>query len=176
MMEDQIKQMMQAMESMQTRLIMTEKALVEARAGTPPPQRMTPLVGTRSIGKAPSFSGEHKGWRDWSFQCTAYMGSANARAIDALKAASVREATIASENLNLMGEEYVEMSVLRAGNAMQVSGAYDHQECVEQQRPRRMEGLVRALRPSESRTAPSPHAAVATAEEARARRADRRGG
>ena len=50
--EDQIKQMMQAMESMQTRLIMTEKALVEARAGTtPPPQKMAPFVDTRSIGK-----------------------------------------------------------------------------------------------------------------------------
>ena len=65
MMEDQIKQMMNAMESMQTRLVMTEKALVEARAGTTPPQKMAPLVDTRSIGKAPSFSGEHKDWHDW---------------------------------------------------------------------------------------------------------------
>ena len=38
------------------------------------------------------------------------MGSANARAIDALKAASVGETAITSEDLNLMGDEYVEMS------------------------------------------------------------------
>jgi hypothetical protein len=38
------------------------------------------------------------------------MGSANARAITALKAAATRETAITNEDLHFMGEEYVEMS------------------------------------------------------------------
>ncbi len=133
-MEDQIKQMMNAMESMQTRLVMTEAwlvmteaALVEARVASTMTQKttgMAPPVDTRSIGKAPSFSGEHKEWHDWSFHFTAYMGSANARAIDALKAAATSELAITSEDLHLMGDEYVEMSTqLYFGPAMLCKGA-----------------------------------------------------
>ena len=117
-------QMRSAMENMQSRLVMTENALAEARAAAVPTPKTASLVDTRSIGKAPNFSGEHKEWHDWSFQFTAYMGSANARAIDALKAAATREMAITSEDLHLMGDEYVEMSTqLYFGLAMLCKGA-----------------------------------------------------
>ena len=91
-------QMRSAMENMQSRLVMIENALVEAKAAIAPTPNTTRLVDTRSIGKAPSFSGEHKEWHDWSFQFSAYLGSASARAIDALKAAATREQIIRSED------------------------------------------------------------------------------
>ena len=61
--------MMNAMEPMQARLVMTEAALVEARVASTMTQKttgMAPLVDTRSIGKAPNFSLYHKEWHDWS--------------------------------------------------------------------------------------------------------------
>ena len=52
------------------------------------------------------------------------MGSANARAITALKAAATRETAITNEDLHIMGEEYVEMSTqLYFGLAMLCKGA-----------------------------------------------------
>jgi hypothetical protein len=124
LMEDQMMQMRAAMENMQTRLVHAETALVEARATATPTPKMASLMDTRSIGKAPNFSGDHKEWHDWSFQFTAYMGSANARAITALKAAATRETAITNEDLHLMGEEYVEMSTqLYFGLAMLCKGA-----------------------------------------------------
>mgnify|MGYP002809519574 CR=1 FL=1 len=122
LMEDQMMQMRAAMENMQTQLVQAEAALVEARATATPTPKTAILVDTRSIGKAPNFSGDHKDWHDWSYQFTAYMGSANARAITALKAA--RETAIANEDLHNMGEEYVEMSTqLYFGLAMLCKGA-----------------------------------------------------
>ena len=67
-MEDQMLQIRSAMENMQSRLVMTENVLVEAKAAI---AKTAGLVDTRSIGKAPSLSGEHKEWHDWSFQLTA---------------------------------------------------------------------------------------------------------
>ena len=45
-------------------------------------------------------SGEHKDWHDWSFQLVAYMGSANPKCIEALKAAAQREMPIASAGVD----------------------------------------------------------------------------
>ena len=117
-------QMRSVMENIQSRLVMTENALVEARAAIVPTPKTASLVDTRSIGKAPSFSGEHKEWHDWSFQFTAYMGSANARAIEALKAAATSELATTSGDLHLVGSEHVEMSTqLYFGLAMLCKGA-----------------------------------------------------
>ena len=58
-MEDQMQQMMNAMENMQNRLVMTEKALVDARAVAAPQPKPAGLVDTLSIGKAPNFSAEN---------------------------------------------------------------------------------------------------------------------
>ena len=61
--------------------------------------RRHPLVDTRTIGKAQTFFGEHKDWPDWSFQCTAYMGCANPKSIEAPRWAAMEETQIAAEAL-----------------------------------------------------------------------------
>ena len=48
------------------------------------PKVTPPLVDTRTIGKAPTFIGEPNDWPEWSFQFTAYKGSANSKSIEAL--------------------------------------------------------------------------------------------
>ena len=58
------------------------------------PKVAAPLVDTRTIGKAPTFTGEHKDWPEWSFQFTAYMGSANPKSIEALRWAAMQDAKI----------------------------------------------------------------------------------
>ena len=169
-----MQQMMNAIENMQNRLVMTEKALVDARAATAPQPKTAGLVDTQSIGKAPNFSGEHKVWHDWSFQFTAHRGSANPRAIGSLRLAGTREAAITTEESYLIGRD-VSAALLRAGYAVQGRRAYDHQERHRQQRLGRLEGLVRALRPREQGAATCPHAAAIAAEEARTCLADGRG-
>ena len=80
------------MEALMTRLVQTERALMETRkqvaAG---PKVAAPLVDTRTIGKAPTFTGEHKDWPEWF---TAYMGSANPKSIEALRWAAMQDAKI----------------------------------------------------------------------------------
>ena len=167
-------QMRSTMENMQSRLAMTENARVEARAATVVTPKTASLVDTRSIGEAPSFSGERKAWHDWSFQLTFYMGSANGRAIEALKAAATSELAITSEDLHLLGAEHIEMSTqLYFGLAMLCKGAA---LATIKNVTGRLEGAARALRPRESRAATCPHATVAPAKEARTSSADRRGG
>ena len=51
-------------------------------------------MGTRTISKAPTFTGEHKDWPEWSFQFTAYVGSANPKSIEALRWAAMQDAKI----------------------------------------------------------------------------------
>ena len=50
-----------------------------------------PLADTRTIGKSPTFTGEHKDWPEWSFQCTAHMGSTNPKSFDARRWAAMEE-------------------------------------------------------------------------------------
>ena len=101
---------------MQGMLIQQERALAESRAAslaTATARATSSLVDTRSIGKAPNFSGEHKDWHDWSFQFVAYMGSANPKCIEALKAAAQREMAISNAEVDAMGEEYKQLSTSR---------------------------------------------------------------
>ena len=58
------------------------------------PKAAAPLVGTRTIGKAPTFTGEHKDWPECSFQFTAYMGSANPKSTEALRWAAMADGKI----------------------------------------------------------------------------------
>ena len=58
------------------------------------PKVTAPLVDTRTIGKAPTFTGEHKDWPEWSFQFTAYMESANPKSIEALRWAAMEDKQI----------------------------------------------------------------------------------
>ena len=82
-------QMRADMEALMARLIQTEQALMDTRQQVAAVPKVTaPLVDTRTIGKAPTFTGEHK---DWPFKFTAYMGSANPRSIEALRWAAMEE-------------------------------------------------------------------------------------
>ena len=59
-----------------TRLVQTQRALMETRQQVAAGLKVAaPLVHTRTIGKALTFTGEHMDWPEWSFQFTAYMGS-----------------------------------------------------------------------------------------------------
>ena len=106
-MDEQLRAMQSAMEQMQARLIQQERALAESRATAllaATVRATSSLVDTRSIGKAPSLSGDHKDWHDWSFQLVAYMGSANPKCIEALKAAAQREVAISNAEVDAMGD------------------------------------------------------------------------
>ena len=77
------------------RLVQTERALMDTRQQVAAVPKVTaPLVGTRTIGKAPTFTGEHKDRLEWSFQFTAYIGPANPKSIEALRWAAMKEDTI----------------------------------------------------------------------------------
>ena len=52
-------------------LMQTEQALLCTRQQVAAaPRAAAPLVDTRTIGKAPPFTGEHRDWIEWSFQFT----------------------------------------------------------------------------------------------------------
>ena len=68
------------------RLIQTEQALMDTRQQVATvPKVCAPLVDTRTIGKALTFTGEHEDWPEWSFQFTTYMEFANLKPIVALR-------------------------------------------------------------------------------------------
>ena len=92
MTDDQIRS---DMEELMTLLVQTERALMDTRqqiAGAP--KAAAPLVDTRTIGKAATFTGNHKDWPEWSFQFTANMGSATPKSIEALRWAAMADAKI----------------------------------------------------------------------------------
>ena len=62
------------------RLLQTERDTRQHIAAVP--KVTAPLVDTRTFGKALIFTGQDKDWRVWSFQLTAYMGSANPKSIE----------------------------------------------------------------------------------------------
>ena len=64
-------QMRADMEALMARLVQTERALMDTRKVAAVPKVTAPLADTRTIGKAPTFTGEHKDWPEWSFQFTA---------------------------------------------------------------------------------------------------------
>ena len=56
-------QMRAEMEALTTRLVQTERALLDTRQQVAAVPKVTaPLVDTTTIGKAPTFNGEHKDW------------------------------------------------------------------------------------------------------------------
>ena len=80
------------MEALMTRLVQAERALMETRQQVAAvPKVAAPLVDTRTSGKAPTFTGEHKDWPECSFQFTACMGSANSKSIEALRWAAMQD-------------------------------------------------------------------------------------
>ena len=83
-------QMRADMEALMALLVQTERALVETRQQVAAvPKATAQLLDTRTIGKAPTFIGEHKDWPERSFQFTVYMGSANPKSIEARRWAAM---------------------------------------------------------------------------------------
>ena len=94
MADDQIRS---DFEALMTRLVQKERALMDTRQQiAAAPKASAPLVDTRTIGKAPTFTGEHKDWPVLSFQFTAYMGSSNPKSIEALHWAAMADITAAA--------------------------------------------------------------------------------
>ena len=60
------------MDALMARLVQTERASID-RYSTAVPKATAPLAGTRTIGKAPTLTGESEDWVEWSFQFAAYM-------------------------------------------------------------------------------------------------------
>ena len=69
-------QMGAGVEALMARLIQTEQASLDTRqqVAAAPRAAAAPLVDTRTIGKAPTLTSEHKDWPKWSFQLTATVG------------------------------------------------------------------------------------------------------
>ena len=122
MTDDQIRS---ETEALMRRLVQTERALMDTRQQiAAAPKAAAPLVDTRTIGKAPTFIVEHKDWPEWSFQFTAYMGSANPKSIEALRwaamaygkitAAAVVQQSFEEHNAQL----YLALALLCKGSAL----------------------------------------------------------
>ena len=79
------------------------------------PKVTASLVDTRTIGKAPTFTGERKDWLEWSFQFIACMRSANPKSIEALRrAAMVVKQSFEEHNHQL----YLALALLCRGSAL----------------------------------------------------------
>ena len=89
-------QLRAVLEALALRVAQAEHALLDTRkqVESTPKAATAPLVYTRTIDKAPIFTGEHQDWPEWSFQPTAYMGSANPKSIEALHWAAMDENTV----------------------------------------------------------------------------------
>ena len=64
---------------------------METRLQVAVPKATAPLVDTRTIGEALTFTGGHKDWPEWSCQFPAYMGSANPKLRETLRWAAMEE-------------------------------------------------------------------------------------
>ena len=113
------------MEALMTRLVQTERALMDTRQQVAAvPKVAAPLLDMRTIGKALTFTGEHKDWPEWSFRFTAYMGSANPKSTEALRwaameddkitAAAVVQQSFEEHNAHL----YLALALLCKGSAL----------------------------------------------------------
>ena len=69
---------------MEALMVRSEQALPATRQQVAAaPKAAAPLVDTRTIGNAATFTGEYKDWPEWLFQFTAFMGSVNPKSIEA---------------------------------------------------------------------------------------------
>ena len=108
--------------SLMARLIKTEHALLgTSQQVASSPRVAAPLVGTRTIGKAPTVTGEQKDCPEWSFQFIAKMGSANPKSIEApameqdqITAAAVAKHSFEEHNPQL----HFALALLHKGSAL----------------------------------------------------------
>ena len=80
--------------------------------------------GGSKSGEALTFTGEQKEWAEWSFQFTAYMGSANPKSIEALRWAATEDAKITTAAVvqqsfeEHKGQLYLALALLCKGSAL----------------------------------------------------------
>ena len=152
MTDDQIRS---DMEALMTRLVQTEGALMDTRRQiAAAPKAAAPLVDTRTIGKAPTFTGEHKDWPESSFQFTAYMGSANPKSIEALRWAAMADGKITAAAVVQQSFEehnaqmYLALALLCKGRALvTVNSNHEGRQRVRMQyllQPKRAELILQA--------------------------------
>ena len=111
-------QMRADMEALMKRLVQTERALLDTRKQIAAVPKSAPLVVTRTIGKAPMFTREHKNWPEWSFQLIAYMGSSNPKSIEAMRWAAMEDDKITAASFNEHNAQlYLALALLCKGNA-----------------------------------------------------------
>ena len=78
-----------------TRSIQTEQK-IDTRLHVAAVPNEAPLVDTRTVGMASTYTGEHKDWPEWSFEFAALMGSANPESIEAVRWAAMEANPIAA--------------------------------------------------------------------------------
>ena len=160
-----------------TRLTPPEQALFDTRQHVAAAARAAArLVDTRTIGKAPTFSGEHKDWPDWSFQCTAYMGSANPKSIEAPRWAAMEETQIAAEALRTRGFEKPDPQLCFAFALFVVQRKHtgDRETHRDQQRLEAVAWVERCVRQQQQRSAASANAVFIMAQTCRCSHIDDR--
>ena len=118
-------QMRTDMEALMTRLVQTERALMDTRPHVAAvPKVAAPRVDTRTICKAPSVTGEHKAWPKWPFQLTAHMGSVSPKSIEALRWAAMADdkitaAAVVQQNFEEHNAQlYLALALLCKGSAV----------------------------------------------------------
>ena len=73
------------------RLKNPENVLLGRRLQISAAPNAAPLVATHTVGKAPTFTSEHKDWPERPSQFTAYVGSANPKSMEALRWTATEE-------------------------------------------------------------------------------------
>ena len=117
-------QMRADMEALMARLVRTEGALLDTRQQIAAVPKSSPLVDTRTIGRAPTFTGDHKDWPKWSFQFVAYMGSANPKSIEAMRWAAMENDKITAATVTQLSFDehnaqlYLALALLCKGSAL----------------------------------------------------------
>ena len=109
--------------------------------------REAPLLDTHTIGRAPTFTGDHKDWPEWSFQFTTHVGSTTTKPIGALRwAANGRDTHHCriSEDAGLRSPE--PSTVACSCTLMQRKRTDDCEEHGNQQRARCVARIERHLR------------------------------
>ena len=113
------------MEALVARLVQTERVFMDTRQQVAAvPKVSSPLVDTRTVGKAPTFTGEHKDWPEWSSQFTADMGLANSKSIEAMRWSAMEEdkitgAAVAQQSFEEHNAQlYVALALLCKGSAL----------------------------------------------------------
>ena len=120
-------QMRADMEALMARLVQTERALMDSTTSRSCAEDHSTTRRHSNDWQSyhiHTFIGEHKDWPEWSFQFTAYMGSANPKSIEALRWAAMEEDKITAAAVVKQSFEehnpqlYLALAMLCKGSAL----------------------------------------------------------